>query len=443
MLKQEDTPLALASKLTAAASSSSSASTTINGANNNNNNNTATTDGQENKTTSDLSSQVAYDEDDNPIPVGIEEVDEKELAENGESLNLDLSKANSQVWLVKLPPRLAEVWKDEDIMDGRELGQIKIQKGSNPAKIFLDLNDKLPEHKRLDKEYQLKLIKPVVENEYVFSETELDHFKHRLMYRTQVAEMPFQPKLRNLNKESAQHAVKYTRKTKTFRREAPESGMGTTRVKKKKDKFKKFIPFAKTIPKKTDLVGKIAHEGQVIPVKLTLNNKFRLLEQKRRLAQMSKRRTITYVNNESAGILQSRAGPNINTGATIALSRELAAAKKEASKSDGRAARMDKDKLMKLLFSMFNEYDYWSLKSIREKTNQPEAYLKECLENIAVMERGGTFSLTYRLKDEYRKSRDVERKENGIEMDGDDDNKQLEEEDDVESDVEMEDVAHV
>ncbi|GME79560.1 unnamed protein product [Ambrosiozyma monospora] len=158
---------------------------------------------------------------------------------------------------------------------------------------------------------------------------------------------------------------------------------------------------------------------------------------------MSKRRTITYVNNESAGILQSRAGPNINTGATIALSRELAAAKKEAAKSDGRAARMDKDKLMKLLFSMFNEYDYWSLKAIREKTNQPEAYLKECLENIAVMERGGTFSLTYRLKDEYRKSRDVERKENGIEMDGDDDNKQLEEEDDVESDVEMEDVAQV
>ncbi|GME98174.1 unnamed protein product [Ambrosiozyma monospora] len=248
MLKQEDTPLALASKL--------AASNTTNGENNTND--TANTkDGQENKTTSDLSTQVAYDEDDNPIPVGIEEVDEKELAENGESLNLDLSKANSQVWLVKLPPRLAEVWKDEDIMDGRELGQIKIQKGSNPAKIFLDLNDKLPEHKKLDKEYQLKLIKPVVENEYVFSETELDHFKHRLMYRTQVAEMPFQPKLRNLNKESAQHAVKYTRKTKTFRREAPESGMGTTRVRKKKDKFKKFIPFAKTIPKKTDLVAQI------------------------------------------------------------------------------------------------------------------------------------------------------------------------------------------
>ncbi|GMF79876.1 unnamed protein product [[Candida] boidinii] len=77
-----------------------------------------------------FTSEVAHDKDDLPIPRGIEEIDEDELERStGETINLDLKTANQQVWLVKLPPYIADVWKNEDKLDGRKLGSIKIQKG--------------------------------------------------------------------------------------------------------------------------------------------------------------------------------------------------------------------------------------------------------------------------------------------------------------------------
>ncbi|ODV83531.1 hypothetical protein CANARDRAFT_29969 [[Candida] arabinofermentans NRRL YB-2248] len=397
-----------------------------------------------------LDTGVVYDEDDLPIPNGIEEVDEAELEQAGESLDLNLSGTNNQIWLVKLPPQLSEIWKDDEFLDGKQLGNIKIEKGAPPTKtkILLELNDQIEEHKKIDQEYQLRMIKPIVENEYIFSETELDHFKHRLMYRTEVTQMPDQPKLKSLNKDAQNHAAKWTRRTKIVERQRPESGMGTTRTRRQHGKFKKFIPFAKTIPKKTSIVGKIVHECQVIPTKLSSNNALKLLEQKRRLKQMVKKKTINYMRDVSAGIMQGRAGPNIHTGATITLSRELAA-KRDAAKAEGRASRMERDELMKLLFSMFNDYEYWTMKGIKEKTNQPEAYLKECLETIATMERKGTYALKYRLKDEYKRSREVERKERR-DLDGDmdddlrnGDNDDDDDDEDDDEDLDMEDVAQV
>lgn len=394
---------------------------------------------------------VKYDEDGMPIPSGIEDVKEEDLKETGETLDLNLKDTEDPIWLVKLTPQLARLWKEKDLMNGQELGQIKIQKGTTPPKIFLKLNDKIPEEKALDQEYQLRLTKKVVNNEYIFSETEFDHFKHRLLYRTQVVDMPYQPKLRSLNKEALNHAATWTRRTKVYRRRQPDSGMGTTRsdkyVKKNKSKFKRFVPYAKTIPKKTKMVGKVVHECQVIPTKLAANNKLKLAAQKRFLSNMVKRRHINYLKNVDTGILQGKAGPNIHTGSTITLSRELAA-KREAAKTEGRASRMDKKALMKVLFELFDKYDYWTMKGLKEKTNQPEVYLKECLENIAVMERRGPYALKYRLRDEYKKSREVERKvQQGLSLDEveEEERKRAQEADDAadeeDEDVEMEDVA--
>lgn len=399
----------------------------------------------------DKDANVKYDEDGMPIPSGIEDVKEEDLKETGETLDLNLNDTEDPIWLVKLTPQLSRLWKDKDFMKGQDLGQIKIQKGTTPPKIFLTLNDKIPEEKALDQEYQLKLTKKLVNNEYIFSETEFDHFKHRLLYRTQVVDMPYQPKLRSLNKEALNHAATWTRRTKVYRRRQPDSGMGTTRsdkyVKKNRSKFKRFVPYAKTIPKKTKMVGKVVHECQVIPAKLATNNKLKLVAQKRFLASMVKKKHINYLKNVNTGILQGKAGPNIHTGSTITLSRELAA-KREAAKTEGRASRMDKKALMKLLFELFDKYDYWTMKGLKEKTNQPEVYLKECLENIAVMERRGPYALKYRLRDEYKKSREVEKKvQQGLSIEEveEEEKRKAQEEDDAadeeDEDVEMEDVA--
>lgn len=448
----------------------------------------------------ELSEEVAYDQDDLPIPQGIVSVNENQLDQD-ESLDLNLKNASNQIWLVKLTPQLADLWKSDHFLDGQLLGNIKIPKnsindpnntpgsttnggGSNSnnrdGKILLELNEELPEHKNLDKEYELRLIKQVVENEYAFSESQFEQFRQRLMYRTQVVSLPNQPRMKTLNKEALNHEAKWTRKIRNYKKEAQyremrakdpnyrskrnESGMGTTYIEdpeggdnsqnkrggkknakfEKYEKFRKFIPYAKTIPKKTQMVGKIVHECQVIPTKLLSDNKLRMLEQRRRLNQMVKRKTINYIKSERVGVMHGRTTPNIQTGSTITLSKELAM-KKEAAKQDGRAARMDRDVLMNLLFKLFNQYEYWTMKGLREKTNQPEAYLKECLESIAVMERKGPYALKWTLKDEYKKSIDVEKKvKSGAAEDDEDENNRDNddhEDDDELEDVEMEDIA--
>lgn len=249
----------------------------------------------------------------------------------------------------------------------------------------------------------------------------------------------------------------------TYQSKRNESGIGTTELSddesdtkrrgrrsakfEKFEKFRKFIPYAKTIPKKTELVGKIVHECQVIPTQLAGDNKLRMIEQRKRLNQMVKRKTINYLKSERVGLMHGRATPNIQTGSTITLSKELAM-KKEAAKQEGRSARMDRDTLMNVLFRLFNEYEYWTMKGLREKTNQPEAYLKECLESVAVMERKGPYALKWRLKDEYRKSISVEKKAIHGSIDEDEgDNSQKgrgkDDEEDQDEDIEMEDIAAV
>jgi transcription initiation factor TFIIF subunit beta len=435
--------------------------------------------------TGEIDGDVAYDEDDMPIPQGIVAINEDQL-DNNETLDLNLENANKQIWLVRLTPQLADLWRSEEFMNGQKLGNIKIPKADRPGadkrKILLELNEEIPEHKRLEKQYELKLIKQVVENEYAFSESQFEQFRQRLMYRTQVVNMPNQPRMRALNKEALNHEANWTRKIRNYKKEAQyrdqrskdpnfkskraESGMGTTYIsddekddKKKQsgrrsakfekfDKFRKFIPYAKTIPKKTEIVGKVVHECQVIPTKLVADNKLRMIEQRKRLALMAKRKTINYIKTESVGLMHGRATPNIQTGSTITLSKELAM-KKEIAKADGRAARLERDVLMNLLFKLFNEYEYWTMKGLREKTNQPEAFLKECIESIAVMERKGPYALKWRLKDEYRKSIDVEKKvkrgtiEEDEEAERSGDGERDDEDDEEMDDVEMEDIAAV
>lgn len=49
-----------------------------------------------------------------------------------ESLDLDLSKENTKVWLVRLPKFLMDKWRDVEKNSGKELGQVRIC-GSNNA----------------------------------------------------------------------------------------------------------------------------------------------------------------------------------------------------------------------------------------------------------------------------------------------------------------------
>jgi transcription initiation factor TFIIF subunit beta len=64
-------------------------------------------------------------------------------------------------------------------------------------------------------------------------------------------------------------------------------------------------------------------------------------------------------------------------------------------------ARMPRNQLLDLLFSLFREKPRWSIKPLRERTQQPEAYLKEVLTAIATLNRSGEYNGLWELNDVF------------------------------------------
>lgn len=59
---------------------------------------------------------------------------------------------------------------------------------------------------------------------------------------------------------------------------------------------------------------------------------------------------------------------------------------------ENRTARWPENKLMDELAKCFAMHKYWSIKAFRNKIPQPEAFIRECLEKIAELNRSGPFA---------------------------------------------------
>jgi len=63
---------------------------------------------------------------------------------------------------------------------------------------------------------------------------------------------------------------------------------------------------------------------------------------------------------------------------------------------------MPKNQLLDLLFKLFAERETWPIKLLREKTQQPEAFLKETLGEIGFLHRSGEHNGTWELKENFK-----------------------------------------
>jgi len=63
---------------------------------------------------------------------------------------------------------------------------------------------------------------------------------------------------------------------------------------------------------------------------------------------------------------------------------------------------MPKNQLLDLLFKLFAERETWAIKLLREKTQQPEVFLKETLNEIAFLHRSGEHNGTWELKENFK-----------------------------------------
>ena len=79
-------------------------------------------------------------------------------------------------------------------------------------------------------------------------------------------------------------------------------------------------------------------------------------------------------------------------------------AAKQAAAKDNRAARMPQNELIDGLLALFNEYRFWGLREVKSRIPQPEAYLRETLQLIAVMHRAGDAVGKWELKPEMKTS---------------------------------------
>jgi transcription initiation factor TFIIF subunit beta len=76
-------------------------------------------------------------------------------------------------------------------------------------------------------------------------------------------------------------------------------------------------------------------------------------------------------------------------------------ARKHAAK-ENRAARVDKHVLIDKLLELFRQHRIWGLRDLKSKVNQPEAYLRDTLGEIAFMWKMGDFNGKWELKPEFK-----------------------------------------
>jgi len=65
-------------------------------------------------------------------------------------------------------------------------------------------------------------------------------------------------------------------------------------------------------------------------------------------------------------------------------------------------ARIPRNQLLDQLFSHFRDTPHWGLRPLRDKTQQPEVYLKEVLSEIAFLHRSGEHNGMWELKDNFK-----------------------------------------
>lgn len=216
--------------------------------------------------------------------------------------------------------------------------------------------------KNISQEYNLHITNPDSINTFVFSEKDLPGFK-------------FQQKEWMLE-------------------ESPLSR--SNRVKKNKGRASNF---QKTIPKQTALVGQVCTELSCLPVE---NAEYqRIMEERTRLAFQPRRET-QFVG----GVIAGAGGNVLNPGALGTVPDFKSFINKsgpiKGKKTMVKTARMPQNELLDMIYDCFKDYTYWPLRSLKQQVNQPEAYLRQTLEMVAVMHRSGPHAMQWQLKPESR-----------------------------------------
>jgi transcription initiation factor TFIIF subunit beta len=169
--------------------------------------------------------------------------------------------------------------------------------------------------------------------------------------------------------------------------------------KENKDKGKKFDPYArKPITKQTAIAGVVEKDLECVPVK---NEEFYVLEAQETENMLKVPERPQAIFGKSSG----RQYPIMSQEDKRKQFRQAQASKQAAK--DKKTARVPKSELLDRLLACFMRHRIWGLRDIKVEVNQPEAYVREGLQDVAFMWKSGDWNGKWELKPEF-KARDAQ-----------------------------------
>lgn len=159
----------------------------------------------------------------------------------------------------------------------------------------------------------------------------------------------------------------------------------------------------------TSVKGKVTTRGKMMRSKLTAAYGAKM---RQRVEAGKPKRHVKFLTDASigqagsnlkmiqSGAMQTNAGFNTAVGRPATNGAASTSTNRAVEKQPfERATRISRDELLDQLFTLFTpEQPFLSLKELRRRTNQPEAYLKEILTDIAEFHRHGPNTNMFSLK---------------------------------------------
>ncbi|KAI1386204.1 transcription initiation factor iif [Hypoxylon trugodes] len=320
---------------------------------------------------------------------------------------------DNAVYLTHVPKYLYDAWESMDDDAEIRIGTLRQwtesgPKGETKPRIAILLDHKLAPHQQIPKEYNLEVKDMNLTNTFLFTEQDLPGYKTKA--------------------QGANSDIPSYLRPKPERPQNTQEGENNNNNKRGRKRYQPY--YRKAIPKKTILAGRFRHELNCQPA-WTPETKHWLSI---RNNDAMKPRTTTTLTSASrpTGVIQ--AGSHSTSDRFSNFVRTAPEVKKGAKKQkEEKAARLPKGELRDLIFQCFEEYNYWSLRAFRARLRQPEAWLRENLEEVAILHKTGPFANQWELNQDHKAALNMLRAD-GVAPDA------APEGDDSESDAEMEDV---
>ncbi|TLD23090.1 hypothetical protein PspLS_07382 [Pyricularia sp. CBS 133598] len=325
------------------------------------------------------------------------------------------------MYLARVPHYVWEAWAELPDDANIQVGKIRQwyepdAKGEQHIKLRMLLDNGIGAHQMIPKEYDLRITEMTVKDTFIFSEEDLPEYKEKNRARREAAAAGIPAHLlrntaldntNNNNSNSGSGGSSGAGRGNTENNDKPQkSGYGKGRKGPRKEFYRKAVP------KKTKIAGRIKHELNSIPVDNPETDHLLAL----RALEAAKPKAKVAFQDET-NISQN----SINRATDFTTSRKYQSfitanaapppVVTKQKKTELKAARIPENELLDQIFQLFRKFSYYHMKTLRVELRQPEAYLRQTLEKVAVLHKSGNLTNTWGLTDDAKRS-------NGISLDG-------------------------